>query len=60
MAFEKAVEIFEEVQLSDIDQLQQSGATFYLYIGRRNCPYCQKFVSELHRLVLLTVHLVLL
>ncbi len=50
--YAKAVEIFEEIQISDIEQLQESGSAFYLYVGRESCPYCQKFVLELHRLVL--------
>lgn len=45
--YQKSVENFEEVSPIEISNKIDNGDTFFLFIGRKTCPYCRMFVPKL-------------
>lgn len=45
--YSKKVAVFNKIGPEDADKLLEEKAGHIIYIGRNNCPFCQKFVNKL-------------
>lgn len=45
--YRENVSIFHQVTAKEADQLLEEKSGEIVYIGRENCPFCQKFVKKL-------------
>lgn len=48
--YESLVIDFLSVDVNEIIDLQNNGEVFYLYTGRKDCPYCLNFVIGINRI----------
>ena len=45
--YQIAVNRLQNISLETVEQKIQDQESFYLYTGRKSCPYCQEFVPKL-------------
>lgn len=45
--YQIAVNRLQKISIEVVEQKMQHQESFYLYIGRESCPYCQEFVPKL-------------
>lgn len=46
-AYRKHVQSFDSLDLQQLNEKNKNKESFFVYIGRENCPYCVKLVPEL-------------
>ena len=49
--YQIAVNRFQKISIEAVEQKIQHQESFYLYTGRKGCPYCQKFAPKLAKAV---------
>ena len=41
------VETFKQIDINTLESKKETNDSFYVYIGRKSCPYCRVFVPKL-------------
>ena len=49
--YEEAISYFEEIPIKEVKSKLENDDRFILYIGRKTCPYCRRFVPKLAQAV---------